>query len=113
MNLYNKSASIELKNKIENNISMTNDEILNLWKFPLPKSRKPKYHSKQANNIEEKQIIDWYEKTKVWPKRLVNNLTIRKEIWNLTLAKVKWVNKRKWFYKSVMKILSTSKLITS
>lgn len=97
MKLYNNLANIKLKNKIENNISMTNEEILNLWIFLLPKSRKPKSHSKQANISEEKQIIEWYEKTKVWPKRLVNNLTARKEIWNLSLAKVKWVYKRNWF----------------
>jgi len=97
MNLYNSKSSIELKNKIKNNISMSEKEILNLWSFLLPKSRKPKSNSKQANSIEEKQIVDWYEKTKVWSKRLVNNLITRKEIWNLTLAKVKWVYKRKWF----------------
>ena len=97
MRLYNNFASLELKNKIENNISMSEKEILSLWSFLFPQSRKPKSHSKQANLKEEKQIIDWYEKTKVWPKRLVNNLTSRKEIWNLTLAKVKWVYKRNWF----------------
>lgn len=97
MNLYNSKASNELKNKIENNISMSEKEILSLWAFLLSKSTRPKSNSKQANNLEEKQIIDWYEKTKVWAKRLVNNLTARKDIWNLTLAKVKWVYKRNWF----------------
>jgi hypothetical protein len=97
MRLYKYFASIELKNKIENNISMSEKEILTLWSFLLPKSRKPKSHPKQANNLEEKQIINWYEKTKVWPKRVLNNLTARKEIWSLTLAKIKWVYKRKWF----------------
>jgi len=97
MRLYNNLASLELKNKIENNISISQKEILILWNFLLPKSRKPKSHSKQANSFEEKQITDWYKKTKVWPKRLVNNLKARNEIWNLTLAKVKWVYKRNWF----------------
>lgn len=97
MRLYNSKASTELKKKLEQNISMSQIEIEKLWSFLLPKSRKPKSHSKQANSIEEKQIIDWYEKTKVWAKRLANNLTYRKEIWNLTLAKIKWVYKRKGF----------------
>jgi hypothetical protein len=97
MRLYYSFTSQELKNKLEQNISMSEKEILKLWSFLIPKSRKPKSHPKQANTIEEKQIVDWYEKTKVWAKRLVNNLSSRKEIWNLTLAKVKWVYKRKWF----------------
>lgn len=97
MKLYNSTASLELKDKIEKNISMSEIEILKLWSFLVPKSRKPKSHPKQANLSEEKQIIDWYEKTKVWAKRLVNNLTTRKEIWNLSLAKVKWVYKRNSF----------------
>ena len=97
MRLYNSTDNPELKNKLEKNISMSEIELEKLWAFLLPKSRKPKSHSKQANLSEEKQIINWYEKTKVWAKRLVNNLTSRKEIWELTLAKVKWVYKRNWF----------------
>jgi len=31
----------------------------------LPKSRKPKFYPSQANTLEEKQIVDWYTKTKV------------------------------------------------
>jgi len=97
MRLYNSTASSELKNKLEQNISMSEKEVFALWNFLLPESRKPKSHPSQANTLEEKQIVDWYTKTKVWAKRLVNNLSSRKEIWNLTLAKVKWVYKRKWF----------------
>lgn len=97
MRLYNSKASTELKNKLEKNISMSEKEVFTLWNFLFPKSRKPKSHPSQASISEEKQIVDWYEKTKVWAKRLLNNLSSRKEIWNLTLAKVKWVYKRKWF----------------
>lgn len=96
INLYNSFASLELKEKIENNISLSLKDINKLCLFLLPKSRKPKSNSKQASLSEENQIIDWYEKTKVWPKRLVNNLYIRNELWNISLAKVKWVYKRNW-----------------
>ena len=94
---YYSKASIEFKNIIETNTSLSSIDIQKHCSFLLSKSRKPKSHSKQASISEEKQIIDWYEKTKVWAKRLVNNLTARNEIWNITLAKTKWVYKRNWF----------------
>ena len=97
INLYEKQASLELKNIINSNISLNSHNIENLCFFLKPKSRKPLSHSKQANDIEEKQIIDWYEKTKVWAKRLMSNFNRRKELWNLTLAKINWVYKRNWF----------------
>jgi len=97
MNIYNSKAPLKLKQKIKNNESLSSFDISNLCSFLFPQSRKPKTNSKQANKIEEKQIIDWYEKTKVWPKRLVNNLKQREELWTLTLSKVKWVYKRNWF----------------
>ena len=97
MTIYNTKASLELKQKIENKENLSSFEINNLCSFFLPLSRKPKSHPKQANNFEEKQIIDWYEKTKVWPKRLVNNLKQRDELWNLTLQKVRGVYKRNLF----------------
>jgi hypothetical protein len=65
INLYKNQASLELKNIINSNISLTSHNIENLCFFLKSKSRKPLSHSKQANDIEEKQIIDWYEKTKV------------------------------------------------
>ena len=97
INIYEKKASVELKNMINSKTSFTSHNIEKLCFFLKSKSRKPLSHSKQANNTEEKQIVDWYEKTKVWPKRLRNNLKQRGDLWNLTLAKVRWVYKRKWF----------------
>ena len=97
INLYENEASLKLKNIINSKVSLTSYNIENLCSFLKPKSRKPLSHSKQANESEEKQIVDWYEKTKVWPKRLKNNLGQRGELWSLTLAKVRWVYKRKWF----------------
>jgi len=97
MNIYNLKVPLELKKVIESNISLTSKDISKFENFLKSSSRKPKSHSKQASISEEKQIIDWYEKTKVWAKRLVNNLTARNEIWNITLAKTKWVYKRNWF----------------
>ena len=97
INIYDREASIELKNMINSKISFTLHNIENLCWFLKPKSRKPLSHSKQANESEEKQIVNWHEKTKVWPKRLKNNLEQRWELWSLTLAKVRGVYKRKWF----------------
>jgi len=97
INSYEQWASIELKNMINSKISLTSDNLGKLCLFLKWKSRKPLSHSKQANEVEEKQIIDWYEKTKVWPKRLRNNLKQRWELWPLTLAKIRGVYKRKWF----------------
>ncbi|MEA2028877.1 MAG: hypothetical protein U9N49_07870 [Campylobacterota bacterium] len=65
INLYEQKACLELKNMINSKISLTSHNIENLCCFLKPKSRKPLSHSKQANEVEEKQIIDWYEKTKV------------------------------------------------
>jgi len=63
--LYNREASIELKDMINSKVSLTSHNIDNLCSFLKPKSRKPLSHSKQANPLEENQIINWYEKTKV------------------------------------------------
>ena len=82
---------------INSNTSLTLDDIQNLCWFLKAKSRRPLSHSRQANKDEEKQIVEWFEKTKIWPKRLMNNLEKRKELWSLTLAKIKGVYKRKWF----------------
>ena len=65
INIYNSEASEELKNMIKNSISMSSDDISRLCNFLKPKSRKPLSHPKQANLNEEKQIIDWYDKSKV------------------------------------------------
>ena len=97
INLYYKFAPLELKNKINNNINLSSSELNNLCNFLKPKSRKPLSHPKQANKQEEKLIIELYEKTKVWVKRLTNILIQRKLLWNLTLAKIRWVYKRNWF----------------
>jgi hypothetical protein len=65
INLYENEASLELKEMINSKVSLTLHNIDFLCSFLKPKSRKPLSHSKQANNKEEKQIVDWYEKTKV------------------------------------------------
>jgi len=65
INLYKNEASIELKNMINSKVHLTSHNTETLCSFLKPKSRKPLSHSKQANKSEEKQIIDWYEKTKV------------------------------------------------
>jgi hypothetical protein len=96
MKLYYSQAWPELKHMLENNINLTSKDIKEYCDFLIQKSRKPLSHSNQANSLEEKQILDWQAKTKVWPKRLVNNLSARWELWNLTLAKVKGVYKRNW-----------------
>lgn len=106
MNSYNLKVPLELKKIIENNISLTSKDISKFEKYLKSSSRKPKTHPKQANEIEEKQIIDWYEKTKIWAKRLQNNLTRRNELWNLTLSKIRWVYKRNWF--KIQKVRTTN-----
>lgn len=97
MKIYHSEASLDLKNMIENNINISSTDISRLCGFLKSKSRKPKSHPKQASKLEEEQIINWFEKTQVWAKRLKNNLERRNELWNLTLAKIRWVYKRKWF----------------
>jgi hypothetical protein len=65
INIYENEASLELKKMINSKVSLTSHNIENLCFFLKPKSRKPLTNLKQANESEEKQIVDWYEKTKV------------------------------------------------
>jgi len=97
MNLYNKWASDELKNKIISWDHFLKEDIDRLCSFLLPNSRRPKSNCKQATADEEKKIITDFWKVKVWAKRLLTILKRKKEIWNFTLAKVKWIYKRNDF----------------
>lgn len=97
MNIYNSKVSLELKEKIENNISLSSHDIKNKCNFLLPESTKPKSHPKQASVSEEKDIVKNFELLKVWAKKLKLIMKRRKKLWNLTLAKIRWVYKRKWF----------------
>jgi len=65
--------------------------------FLLPHSRRPKSHSRQANEDEEKKIITNFEKVKVGAKKLVMMLTRRKEIGDLTFSKIRGAYKRQRF----------------
>ena len=97
MNLYKNKAPLELKEKIKSNESLSSDDISRLCFFLFPNSRKPKSHPKQASVSEEKQIVDNFEKLKLWAKRLKLTMSRKKELWWLTLAKIRWVYKRKWY----------------
>lgn len=97
MNIYNSKVSLDIKEKIENNISLSSYDIKNNCNFLLPDSTKPKSHPNQASISEEKDIVNNFELLKVWAKRLKKVMKRRKKIWKLTLAKIRWVYKRNWF----------------
>ena len=102
MKLYSSSACPLFKEKIEDNISFSAQELETLWSFLLPKSRKPHSHPKQASILQEKKIQVWYEKAKMWSKRLKNCLERRNELGDLSLAQIRWVYKRnKWKIRKV------------
>ena len=65
LKLYNSKASTELKSMIENNVSLSLADIEKYCNFLLPKSTRPKSHSKQASISQENQIIEYYNKTKI------------------------------------------------
>jgi len=54
MNIYNSKVSLKIKEKIENNISLSANDIKNNCNFLLPESTKPKSHPNQASVSEEK-----------------------------------------------------------
>ncbi len=97
MNIYKSKAPLELKQKIESNESLSSNDISKLCFFLFPQSRKPKTHPKQASISEEKQIVENFEKLNLWAKRLRLIMNRRKELWTITLAKIRWVYKRKWY----------------
>ncbi len=74
MLLYESEASEDFKYKIIHNISFSSEELSQLWTFLVSQSRRPHSHSRQASFSQEQKIRSWYEKTKVWAKRLRNNL---------------------------------------
>lgn len=97
MKLYNDLAPTELKQKLKNNESFSSVDIDSLCSFFLHKSRKPKTNPKQATLEEEKKVISHFEKLKIWAKRLHLTMQRKKELWDLTLPKIRWVYKRNWF----------------
>ncbi len=97
LNLYNNSASNSLRDKIKNEKHISSKELEKLWIFLKSKSRKPKSHSKQATKQEENLIIEKFNLLKLWAKRLKMILERKWILWNLTLAKIRWVYKRNWF----------------
>ena len=97
LNLYNNSASNSLRDKIKNEKHISSKELEKLWIFLKSKSRKPKSHSKQATEKEENLIIKKFNLLKLWAKRLKMTLERKWILWNLSLAKIRWVYKRNWF----------------
>ncbi|MCP4485642.1 MAG: hypothetical protein GY823_13970 [Flavobacteriaceae bacterium] len=61
MKIYNSKVSLEIKEKIINNISLSSEDLKNKCNFLLPNSTKPKSHPKQATIQEEKDIIQNFE----------------------------------------------------
>lgn len=94
MNLYYTLAPPEFRKKILIWSHFSLEEIKSLAQFLLPLSRKPKSHSKQASVEEESKILSDFQKVKVWAKKLKMILSRKKEIWNLTIWKIRWVYKR-------------------
>ncbi len=96
MNIYEAHAPPEFREKIISGSHFSLEEIESCI-FLLPDSRRPKSHSKQASKTEEEKIMRDFEKVKVWAKKLVMMLKRKKELGNLTLAKVRWIYKRNGF----------------
>ena len=96
-NLYNSLAPPELKNLLENWKSLTSKDLHKYCGFLKWASRRPKSNKRQASVDEENKIKSDFEKIKVWAKKLVMILRRKGEIWNLTLAKVRWIYKRNSF----------------
>jgi CRISPR/Cas system Type II protein with McrA/HNH and RuvC-like nuclease domain len=65
MNTYNSNVSLYIKEKIDNNISLSSHDLKNNCNFLLSKSTRPKSHSKQASLSEEKDIVKNFELLKV------------------------------------------------
>jgi len=61
MKIYNSKASLKIKEKIEQNISLSSYDIKNNCVFLLQESTKPKSHPKQASLSEEKDIVNNFE----------------------------------------------------
>jgi hypothetical protein len=65
MKIYNSKVNLDIKEKIENNISLSSYDIKNNFNFLLPESTKPKFHPKQASLSEEKDIVNNFELLKI------------------------------------------------
>jgi hypothetical protein len=65
MKIYNSNVSLNIKEKIENNISLSFSNLKNNCNFLLPESTKPKSHPKIASISEENDIVTNFELLKV------------------------------------------------
>jgi hypothetical protein len=96
MAIYESHAPPKFREKIILGAHFSLEEI-EACTFLVPRSRRPKSHSKQASSKEEATIITDFGKIKVGAKKLVMMLTRKKEIGELTLSKVRGVYKRNGF----------------
>lgn len=94
MKIYEALAPPEFREKILSGWHFSLDEIKSSCSFLLPKTRRPKSHSKQATKEEEEKILSNFSRVKVGATKLVMIPGRKKELWNLSLWKVKWVYKR-------------------
>lgn len=93
MTIYEALAPPKFRAKIISGSHFSLEEI-EACTFLLPGSRRPKSHPKQASSDEDATIISDFWKIKVGAKKLVMILQRKKKLWELTLAKVRWVYKR-------------------
>lgn len=88
MGIYEALAPPEFREKILSGAHFSLEEI-ERCAFLLPGSRRPKTHSKKANAAEEAKIAADFMQVKVGAKKLLMMLERKKELGNLTLAKVR------------------------
>jgi hypothetical protein len=88
MGIYEAHAPPGFREKIISGAHFSLEEI-EKYTFLLPGSRRPKSHSKQASAEEEVKITTDFGKVKVGAKKLIMILERKKELGNLTLAKVR------------------------
>lgn len=88
MGIYEAHAPPEFREKILSGAHFSLEEI-EKYTFLLPGSRRPKTNSKQASTDEETKVVADFMQVKVGAKKLVMMLERKKELGNLTLAKVR------------------------
>ena len=95
MHVYESLAPPEFRKKIESGDHFSLEELQSsLCSFLVPRSRKPRSHSKQASKSEEEKILADFWQVKVGAKKLLMILGRKKEQWNFTLGKVRGIYKR-------------------
>ena len=112
VSLYQSLAPPLFRSRIENWSRFSLEEIDPshpecLCAFLLPKSRKPKTHTRQATYIQEQKILSDFEKVQVWAKKLSMMLTRKNEFVDLSIGKVRWIYKRN--HLRVQKVRTKSK----